>query len=66
MVALVQESGTGDVAVPPTIQALLAARIDQLDPGERAVLERGSVEGRVFHRSAVEALAPRTGRWRRV
>ena len=61
MVALVQESGTGDVAVPPTIQALLAARIDQLDPGERAVLERGSVEGRVFHRSAVEALAPDDG-----
>jgi tetratricopeptide (TPR) repeat protein len=46
------------VAVPPTIQALLAARLDQLDPSERAVLERGSVEGRVFHRRAVEALAP--------
>ena len=61
MIALAQESGTGDVAVPPTIQALLAARIDQLDPGERAVLERGSVEGRVFHRSAVEALAPDDG-----
>jgi tetratricopeptide (TPR) repeat protein len=54
----VQESGNGDVAVPPTIQALLAARLDQLDPAERAVLERGSVEGRVFHRGAVEALAP--------
>ena len=61
MIALAQESGTGDVTVPPTIQALLAARIDQLDPGERAVLERGSVEGRVFHRSAVEALAPDDG-----
>jgi class 3 adenylate cyclase/tetratricopeptide (TPR) repeat protein len=58
MVALVQESGNGDVAVPPTIQALLAARLDQLDPAERAVLERGSIEGRVFHRGAVEALAP--------
>jgi predicted ATPase len=58
MVALVKESGNGDVAVPPTIQALLAARLDQLEPSERAVLERGSVEGRVFHRGAVEALAP--------
>src|SRR6185312_8189218 len=58
MVALVKESGNGDVTVPPTIQALLAARLDQLDPSERAVLERGSVEGRVFHRRAVEALAP--------
>jgi predicted ATPase len=58
MVALVQESGTADVGVPPTIQALLAARLDQLDPPERAVLERGSIEGRVFHRGAVEALVP--------
>jgi len=58
MVALVKESGNGDVVVPPTIQALLAARLDQLEPSERAVLERGSVEGRVFHRRAVEALAP--------
>jgi len=56
MVALVRESPTGDVTIPPTIQALLAARLDQLEPGERSVLERGAVEGRVFHRSAVEAL----------
>lgn len=61
MVALVQESGNGEVVVPPTIQALLAARLDQLDPSERAVLERGSVEGRIFHRRAVEALAPDDG-----
>jgi len=57
MVAMVAEDG-GDVSVPPTIQALLAARLDQLDPGERGVLERGSVEGQVFHRDAVAALAP--------
>jgi class 3 adenylate cyclase/tetratricopeptide (TPR) repeat protein len=58
MVALVEESGNGEVAVPGTIQALLAARLDQLEPAERGVLERGSVEGRVFHRGAVQALAP--------
>ncbi len=58
MVALVQESPGGPITVPPTIQALLAARLDQLDPAERAVLERGSVEGRVFHRGAVQALSP--------
>jgi class 3 adenylate cyclase/tetratricopeptide (TPR) repeat protein len=57
MLALVLNSGDGRVEVPPTIQALLAARLDQLDAGERAVLERGSVEGPVFHRGAVEALA---------
>ncbi|HEY7195737.1 MAG TPA: AAA family ATPase [Gaiellaceae bacterium] len=43
--------------VPLTIQALLAARIDRLDPGERTVLERAAVEGKVFHRGAVRALA---------
>jgi len=58
MLALVRASGDGEVVVPPTIQALLAARLDQLDPSERAVLERGAIEGKIFHRSAVEALAP--------
>jgi class 3 adenylate cyclase/tetratricopeptide (TPR) repeat protein len=59
MLAMVRESGNGgEVVVPPTIQALLAARLDQLDPSERAVLERGAVEGKVFHRGAVEALTP--------
>ena len=57
MLAIVPEHG-GDVVVPPTIQALLAARLDQLDPADRGVLERGSVEGQVFHRGAVAALAP--------
>jgi class 3 adenylate cyclase/tetratricopeptide (TPR) repeat protein len=58
MVALLRDSPGGAVAVPPTIQALLAARLDQLDPTERVVLERGAVEGRVFHRGAVQALSP--------
>jgi class 3 adenylate cyclase/tetratricopeptide (TPR) repeat protein len=58
MVAMVGEHDRGDVAVPPTIHALLAARLDQLDTAERGVLERGSVEGQVFHRGAVAALAP--------
>jgi class 3 adenylate cyclase/tetratricopeptide (TPR) repeat protein len=58
MVALVQDSAGGEVVVPATIQALLAARLDQLDPSERGVLEAGSVEGRLFHRGAVQALAP--------
>jgi class 3 adenylate cyclase/tetratricopeptide (TPR) repeat protein len=46
------------VEVPPTLKALLAMRLDQLDDAERFVLERGSVEGEIFHRSAVQALAP--------
>jgi class 3 adenylate cyclase/tetratricopeptide (TPR) repeat protein len=58
MLAMVAESPNGDVVVPPTIQALLAARLDQLDVAERGVLERGAVEGKIFHRGGVEALAP--------
>ena len=62
MLALAWHSGDGDIAVPPSIQALLAARLDQLDPSERHVLERGSVEGEVFHRGAVAALGRGEGR----
>jgi len=58
MLAMLAESSNGDVVVPPTIQALLAARLDQLEPAERGVLERGAVEGKIFHRGGVEALAP--------
>ncbi len=61
MLALVHASGDVEVQVPPTIQALLAARLDQLDPAERSVLEHGSVEGRTFHRGAVAALADGDG-----
>jgi class 3 adenylate cyclase len=56
MVAMVGESD--EVDVPPTLRALLAARLDQLDDPERRVLERGAVEGEIFHRGAVQALAP--------
>jgi len=50
-------AATGTTAVPPTIQALLAARLDLLATEEREVLERGAIEGEVFHRSAVRALS---------
>ena len=51
---------TGDLetfTVPPTIQALLSARLDQLGPIERSVSERASIEGKVFHRGAVVELS---------
>ena len=49
----------GEVTVPPTLQALLAARLDQLDRPERTVLEWGAVEGEIFHRGSVFAGVPR-------
>ncbi len=58
LVAMQAESGNGELDVPPTLQALLAARIDRLTEPERAVVERGSIEGRLFHRGAVAALLP--------
>src|SRR5204862_4853926 len=58
MLALMREAGDADIIVPPTIQALLAARLDQLHASDRNVLECGAVEGRVFHRGAVQALSP--------
>jgi class 3 adenylate cyclase/tetratricopeptide (TPR) repeat protein len=57
MVAMAGDA-RGEVEVPPTLQALLATRLDQLDPPERSALERGAVEGEVFHRGAVQALTP--------
>ncbi len=45
--------------MPPTIQALLAARIERLRPEERTVLERAAVVGRQFSRAAVKELLPR-------
>ena len=58
MLAMVREHGDGDIVVPPTIHALLQARIDSLEGDVRVVMERGSVEGEVFHRGAVAELAP--------
>jgi|SRR5579859_371756 len=56
MVAMAAETD-GEVIVPATLHALLAARLDQLDRPERTVLERGAVEGEIFHRGSVQALA---------
>jgi class 3 adenylate cyclase len=44
------------IAVPPTIQALLAARLDRLGARERAVIEAASIEGTEFVPESVAAL----------
>ena len=48
----------GAIMVPPTIQALLSARLDRLGPIDRVVVERAAVIGQVFFRGAVEDLSP--------
>lgn len=52
------QAGDGLLAIPPTIAALLAARIDGLAADERIVLERGSVIGELFYLGAVRELSP--------
>ncbi len=49
-------AGLAALAMPPTIHALLAARIERLRAEERTVLERAAVVGRHFSRSAVAEL----------
>jgi tetratricopeptide (TPR) repeat protein len=45
-----------EVAVPPTIQALLTARLEQLERDSRAVVEPASVAGLRFAQGAVESI----------
>src|SRR5579884_1551426 len=52
-------AGAESFDVPPTIQALLSARIERLPADERAVVERAAVIGQQFYRGAVaELLSP--------
>jgi tetratricopeptide (TPR) repeat protein len=61
MAAMVAEGGPAD-AIPPSIHALLAARLDRLPGAERELLERAAVAGKEFARSAVLQLSPEAER----
>ncbi|MFC5661415.1 ATP-binding protein [Kitasatospora misakiensis] len=47
--------------VPPTVQALLGARLDQLPTTERGLLELAAVVGREFSRGQLRAMAEADG-----
>ena len=53
-----QTASLSELTLPSSIQALLAARLDQLEPSELRVIEGGAVVGQVFYRSALAELAP--------
>jgi DNA-binding SARP family transcriptional activator/Flp pilus assembly protein TadD len=57
-----QRLGDGGLPLPATIQALLAARLELLGPGERAVLWRAAVAGRDFSLGALAELLPEEAR----
>jgi class 3 adenylate cyclase/tetratricopeptide (TPR) repeat protein len=47
-----------EISMPPTVQALIAARVDRLANPERKVIERAAIAGTVFYRDAVSELSP--------
>ncbi len=49
-----------DLALPDSIQAIIAARLDLLEPEEKAVLQAAAVVGKVFWAGALSALRPAT------
>ena len=57
MAAMLAEGGPID-AIPPSIHALIAARLDRLPDDERDVLECAAVAGREFTRTALRRLSP--------
>jgi class 3 adenylate cyclase/tetratricopeptide (TPR) repeat protein len=52
-----QERKDGALTVPPSIEALLAARLDLLEPEEQAAIERAAVVGHEFWSGAVSSLS---------
>jgi len=58
MVAMIGDAPGPTIEVPPTIQALMSARLDRISREERAVLEPASVAGQAFAHSMVEELSP--------
>ena len=54
--ATLDASTAVDVPIPPTIGALLAARLDRVPEAERRILERASVIGRTFWTGALTEL----------
>jgi tetratricopeptide (TPR) repeat protein len=59
LLAFAEEAGPGALeSVPPSVDALLASRLEGLEPEDRALLERAAVAGREFSRAAVTQLSP--------
>jgi class 3 adenylate cyclase/tetratricopeptide (TPR) repeat protein len=57
---LADDEGVVLKRIPDSIQALIAARIDGLDPPDKRLLQRAALVGRVFWRGALDALSPDT------
>jgi DNA-binding SARP family transcriptional activator len=62
LVAMLAEGDAGERAIPPTIDALLSARLDRLGPGERGLISRAAVVGKEFSADATIDLLPADAR----
>jgi class 3 adenylate cyclase/tetratricopeptide (TPR) repeat protein len=62
MVRMLAEEGTEGADLPDTVQGLLAARLDSLDPFERRLVQQAAVVGRTFWEESLEAVAAEEGR----
>ena len=49
-----------DLVIPPSVTAILASRLDRLEPSERGLIQRAAVMGREFYRDALEHLGVAT------
>ena len=58
---IAEEGGTAGAELPDTVQGMLAARLDSLDPVERELVAHASVIGRTFWESALEPVATAAG-----
>jgi class 3 adenylate cyclase/tetratricopeptide (TPR) repeat protein len=62
MVQRIAEEGSASAAeLPDTVQGLLAARLDALEPFERQLVSHAAVLGRTFWESALEPVASAAG-----
>jgi class 3 adenylate cyclase/tetratricopeptide (TPR) repeat protein len=59
---LAAEGGSNGGELPDTVQALLAARLDSLDPFERRLVQHASVVGRTFWQGSLTPVAEGEGR----
>ena len=57
MVRRIAEEGAGAAELPDSVQSVLAARLDALDPFERRLVQQAAVVGRTFWASSLATLA---------
>ena len=58
-VHMVAERGRGELELPGSIQGIISARLDALDPTDKALLQDAAVVGKVFWPGALAAIGDR-------